>query len=289
MIIVLTDSLANSTTKHSHTSSFVVQIIPSRSFRNKRGSECPNRNPLSSLSRRSTANTSSGVNFLTLFSVSMMRDFLEIVCRGILPGSFSFLYLTRCILGDILIDLNDNPHHLFIMSHISEVPVLPADSSNIQSVESWMQTAQKQRTECVICKKKKSNCYIIAITINPARACSVCKPCWKILTEGNYQSDFCCFCHGVVKDSKQILRLEYPMAPLDTVSIMDCCGTMCVAGCLNFLKEKRRICMHCASTEPLYPAYQTCGGCRKVYYCSGKCQREDWSTHKQYCKNLKEI
>lgn len=26
-----------------------------------------------------------------------------------------------------------------------------------------------------------------------------------------------------------------------------------------------------------------CSGCRNIYYCSSKCQKKDWKTHKKYC------
>jgi hypothetical protein len=32
---------------------------------------------------------------------------------------------------------------------------------------------------------------------------------------------------------------------------------------------------------------QTCGGCREVYYCSRKCQQEQWLTHREECGTKK--
>jgi hypothetical protein len=32
-----------------------------------------------------------------------------------------------------------------------------------------------------------------------------------------------------------------------------------------------------------------CGGCKGVYYCSKKCQKEDWKDHKQICKSISRI
>ena len=29
---------------------------------------------------------------------------------------------------------------------------------------------------------------------------------------------------------------------------------------------------------------KTCGGCKQVRYCTSKCQREDWESHREFCK-----
>lgn len=36
-------------------------------------------------------------------------------------------------------------------------------------------------------------------------------------------------------------------------------------------------------------AKHRCTGCESVYYCSGKCQREDWRQHRAYCKLMDSI
>jgi hypothetical protein len=35
------------------------------------------------------------------------------------------------------------------------------------------------------------------------------------------------------------------------------------------------------------PAAEKCGGCRTNYYCSKKCQHDDWSKHKGVCKDIR--
>ncbi len=32
-----------------------------------------------------------------------------------------------------------------------------------------------------------------------------------------------------------------------------------------------------------------CGNCKKVYYCSVKCQKEGWNGHKNKCKQIKDF
>lgn len=49
-------------------------------------------------------------------------------------------------------------------------------------------------------------------------------------------------------------------------------------------RYKARICEVCRS-----PSHNVCNKCRIVYYCSTKCQREDWSVHKTLCDHLKMV
>lgn len=44
-----------------------------------------------------------------------------------------------------------------------------------------------------------------------------------------------------------------------------------------------RMCTVCHKTEK---GMQLCGRCRIVYYCSTKCQKQDWPKHKPFCKPL---
>ncbi len=43
-------------------------------------------------------------------------------------------------------------------------------------------------------------------------------------------------------------------------------------------------CMTCHDIKPKMK-FKTCGICRRVYYCSVKCQRADWKEHKKTCKD----
>lgn len=49
----------------------------------------------------------------------------------------------------------------------------------------------------------------------------------------------------------------------------------------QYYKKQRKSCNHCKE-----PSTQFCSYCRQVYYCSVKCQRENWCTHKKICKKL---
>lgn len=53
-------------------------------------------------------------------------------------------------------------------------------------------------------------------------------------------------------------------------------------------KQHRRIelkeCAHCHSSEKARGDYSLCGGCKKVHYCGGECQRTHWRDHKVACK-----
>lgn len=46
-------------------------------------------------------------------------------------------------------------------------------------------------------------------------------------------------------------------------------------------------CQMCAKLEDKNEPFLTCKRCRRVVYCSGKCQTAHWKAHKVYCKELK--
>jgi len=54
------------------------------------------------------------------------------------------------------------------------------------------------------------------------------------------------------------------------------------AGLCLSTKPVRDSCEHCEEI-----AEKKCSGCYKVYYCSSRCQREHWKTHKVACRNKK--
>ncbi|KAF7329065.1 MYND-type domain-containing protein [Mycena kentingensis (nom. inval.)] len=44
----------------------------------------------------------------------------------------------------------------------------------------------------------------------------------------------------------------------------------------------------CGKTSHTYP-FSLCAGCKRVFYCSKKCQTDDWTAHKKECKVLKNV
>ena len=44
--------------------------------------------------------------------------------------------------------------------------------------------------------------------------------------------------------------------------------------------ENLRECSNCTKLDSNYK----CSKCKKVFYCSKKCQKEDWKSHKKICK-----
>ncbi len=47
-----------------------------------------------------------------------------------------------------------------------------------------------------------------------------------------------------------------------------------------------RMCKNCMMTMPS-TLVKTCGKCHNAYYCSKKCQKEDWKDHKMHCWSSK--
>ena len=46
------------------------------------------------------------------------------------------------------------------------------------------------------------------------------------------------------------------------------------------------LCYNCYEPRTSEKILQRCGGCQLVAYCSRSCQQEDWSDHKQVCKEF---
>jgi hypothetical protein len=49
----------------------------------------------------------------------------------------------------------------------------------------------------------------------------------------------------------------------------------------KLLQDRLKACRVCGKWRD---GNRRCGGCKKTYYCSTKCQREDWKRHKRECK-----
>lgn len=50
-----------------------------------------------------------------------------------------------------------------------------------------------------------------------------------------------------------------------------------------------RCCAKCLSKPPQNAPLQVCGKCKCSYYCSKKCQRDDWLLHRVQCKQIENI
>lgn len=48
-------------------------------------------------------------------------------------------------------------------------------------------------------------------------------------------------------------------------------------------KERNKACFNC----DLPDCSNKCSACKKVYYCSKKCQTDHWKEHKEICKMIK--
>lgn len=44
-----------------------------------------------------------------------------------------------------------------------------------------------------------------------------------------------------------------------------------------------KVCFRCSKLPPKNQQLKRCGNCKKVFYCSVECQKEDWKTHKGVC------
>ena len=56
-------------------------------------------------------------------------------------------------------------------------------------------------------------------------------------------------------------------------------GWTFVIDCLPLLK-----CTHCGMMENDNVEAKVCSGCQSTFYCSRKCQKNDWQNHKKVCK-----
>ena len=46
------------------------------------------------------------------------------------------------------------------------------------------------------------------------------------------------------------------------------------------------LCYHCDGMRYQDKPFQSCGGCQLVGYCSRDCQKSDWKSHKDVCKEF---
>ncbi|MEE6497645.1 hypothetical protein FKM82_002799 [Ascaphus truei] len=56
------------------------------------------------------------------------------------------------------------------------------------------------------------------------------------------------------------------------------------------MEDTFKFCAQCKKLPSLLPGPSTlrrCKRCQNVYYCSSECQRENWASHKKYCRKLK--
>jgi hypothetical protein len=69
-----------------------------------------------------------------------------------------------------------------------------------------------------------------------------------------------------------------------------CGAILCDRECLKYHERccnPVRACASCGKKEDLSTRLKLCGGCKKVYYCGGSCQKEHWKSHKSECGKIK--
>jgi len=115
----------------------------------------------------------------------------------------------------------------------------------------------------------------------------------------NYDNIYCCHCgtkiHGkhtsfiqtdetpvigfmycsnkCTKQHKLVFDVDYKPCPKGGYSIS-------FGHTISLLGPMLRVCRRCGATKE---KMNKCGGCKRVHYCSVKCQKEDWPSHKRAC------
>ncbi|VDC08040.1 unnamed protein product [Peniophora sp. CBMAI 1063] len=56
----------------------------------------------------------------------------------------------------------------------------------------------------------------------------------------------------------------------------------------NFSRNTKRACVSCGSQDSEDASLKVCTGCKRMWYCSGACQKSDWKRHKPFCKSHQE-
>lgn len=53
---------------------------------------------------------------------------------------------------------------------------------------------------------------------------------------------------------------------------------------MKYIKTLTNHCWHCGVYPNKDNKFRKCGYCYKVWYCSQKCQQDDWCAHKRVCQ-----